>query len=278
MSISVTPMTDLFGAEVTGVDLSGPVSDDDAETLRAALRDHLVIVVRDQNLSPSQYLEATKVFGSPVEQHLSKLLMEDHPEIAVLDSRVANTKKDGKIFPIGSKAWHTDHTNHAKPPNMTVLYGVKLPAQGGDTGFANMHAAFDKLDVDEQAELAKLKTVNVIEQQADYIDDETRRTHTAAPQTHPFIRTHPETGKKAIYVHPGKLAHFEGWEAEASKDMLKQLLERVLTDDITYRHKWRPGDMVIWDNRSLMHVAHSDYDPSEGRILHRIILEGEVPA
>lgn len=278
MTVTLTPLPGVFGAEATGVDLAKPVSEADADALRAALRDRLVLVVRGQNLTPAQYVEGMKVFGDPMHQHLSKLLMPEHPEIAVLDSRYANTTRDdGKVMPIGSRDWHTDHTNHARPPKMTVLYAVKLPSKGGDTGFANMQAAYAGLAADEQAELAKLKTVNSIEQDVGYVDDATRASFTAQPQTHPFIRTHPETGNKAIYVHPGKLARFEGWAPDESKAFVNDLLERVLTDDVTYRHVWRPGDLVIWDNRALLHVAHTDYDPGEGRIMHRMCLEGDVP-
>lgn len=277
MSVNLAPLSGAFGVEATGVDLAGPVSDADAEAMRDALRDRLVMVIRGQKLTPAQYVESMKVFGVPMRQHLSKLLMPDHPEIAVLDSRIANTKRgDGKIMPIGSRDWHTDHTNHKRPPKMTVLYAVKLPAKGGDTGFADMQAAFASLDADEQADLEKMKTVNSIEQDVGYVDDKAR-SEFGAPQIHPFIRTHPETGRKAIYVHPGKLACFEGWEPDASKAFVNGLLARVLTPEVTYRHQWRPGDLVLWDNRALLHVAHTDYDPSEGRILHRMCLEGDVP-
>lgn len=277
MSLQLNALAGSFGVEAVGVDLAASISEADADALRAALRDRLVMVIRDQTLNPAEYVQGMKVFGDPMRQHLTKLLIPEHPEIAVLDSRIANTKRtDGKVMPIGSRDWHTDHTNHPRPPKMTVLYAVKLPAKGGDTGFANMQAAFAGLGPDEQAELAKLKTLNSIEQDTGYVDDATRAAHTA-PQSHPFIRTHPETGNKAIYVHPGKLARFEGWEPDASKAFVNGLLERVLTPDVTYRHQWRSGDLVIWDNRALLHVAHTDYDPAEGRILHRLCLEGDVP-
>lgn len=277
MSLALTPLPASFGIEATGIDLSGAVPAADAIALSAALRDHLVLVVRGQCLSTAQYVEAMRLFGTPMRQHLTKLLDPDHPEIAVLDSRIANTRRDdGKIMPIGSRDWHTDHTNHPRPPKMTVLYAVKLPAQGGDTGFANMQAAYAALDAAAQAELDALKTVNSIEQDVGYVDDKARQEF-GAPQVHPFIRTHPETGRKAIYVHPGKLARFEGWDPEASRTFVNDLLVRVLTPEVTYRHKWRPGDLVIWDNRALLHVAHTDYDPAEGRILHRLCLEGDVP-
>jgi taurine dioxygenase len=140
MALELCNMSGTLGVEVTGIDLAEGVSSKEASLLQAALRDRLLMVIKNQNLSPKQYVEGIKVFGDPMHQHLAKLLMDEHPEIAVLDSRVANSKsEDGKIMPIGSKDWHTDHTNHAKPPKMTVLYAVKLPKEGGDTGFANMH-------------------------------------------------------------------------------------------------------------------------------------------
>ena len=196
----------------------------------------------------------------------------------MLDSRVANSKsEDGKIMPIGSKDWHTDHTNHAKPPKMTVLYAVKLPKEGRRYRLCQYAGLlFSGLEKDEQSHLLSLTTVNVLEQNLSYVDDKTRQS--LPPQKHPFIRTHPETGKKAIYVHPGKLAHFESMSPSESKALLNSLLDRVLKPEITYRHKWSMGDLVIWDNRATLHVAHTDYDPNEGRILHRICLEGDVPA
>jgi taurine dioxygenase len=276
MALQFTNLESSFGVAVTGADLAAPVSASDVEKLQNALRDRLVMVIKNQCLTPAQYVKGMRIFGDPMHQHLSKLLMPDQPEIAVLDSRIANTKRDdGKIMPIGSRDWHTDHTNHAKPPKMTALYAIKLPSAGGDTGFADMQTAYAGLDADEQIMLAGLRTVNTLEQDLSYVSDQTRNA--LKPQTHPFIRTHPETGKKAIYVHPGKLACFEGWDAKRSKDLLNDLLDRVLTPGVTYRHKWQLGDLVIWDNRALLHVAHTDYDPTEGRILHRVCLEGDVP-
>jgi len=122
MALELRDMSGTFGVEVTGINLAKGVRSNEASLLQAALRDRLVMVIKNQSLSPKQYVEGIKVFGDPMRQHLAKLLMGEHPEIAVLDSRVANSRaNDGKIMPIGSKDWHTDHTNHAKPPKMTVL-------------------------------------------------------------------------------------------------------------------------------------------------------------
>jgi len=279
MALSLTPLSASLGVEATGVDLARPVTPADVAAMTDALHEHLVMVVRDQSLAPSQYLDAMRLFGDLMAQHLSHLLMAEHPEIAVLDSRRSDTGPDGAAIPIGSRDWHTDHTNHERPPKMTALYAVALPASGGgDTGFANMQAAYAGLPADERDKLSAMTTVNVIEQHTTYVDDAVRRALSAAPQRHPLIRTHPVTGKKAIYVHPGKTERIDGMTPEESRRFLDDLLERVITHEVSYRHRWTPGDLVIWDNRALLHIAYRDYDHREGRVMHRVILQGEVPA
>lgn len=277
MSVTLNPLSSTFGVEVVGVDLAGPVAAEDLSAMQTALTDRLVMVVRNQNLTPEQYLDAARLFGDLMPQHLTKILMPEHPEIAVLDSRQSDKDTKGKAIPTGSRNWHTDHTNHARPPKITMLYAVKLPSKGGDTSFANMQAAYAGLPAAEQEKLAPLITVNVIEQDTGNVGDDARQALTKAPQRHPLIRTHPETGKKAIYVHPGKTERIDGMEPEDSRAFVQDLLARAIQPDMTYRHTWQPGDLVLWDNRATLHIAHRDYDASEGRIMHRVILEGDVP-
>ena len=274
-TLAITPLSDALGAEVTGIDMREPVDKADVAKMEQALTERLVLVIRDQKFSPDQYLAALRLFGNTMHQHLTGLLMKDHPEIAVLDSRRTKTAPDGVYAPIGSRDWHTDHTNHARPPKITALYAVKLPKSGGDTGFANMQRAYDSLPAEERDALGKLKTVSKIEDR-EYVSAEDR-TRYGVPQTHPLIRTHPVSRKKAIYVHPGKLARIEGMEPVESLDYVNGLLDRVITPDVTYRHKWQAGDMLLCDNRAVLHIAHRDYDPAEGRVMHRVLLEGDVP-
>jgi len=275
LSLSLKPLADALGVEVRGIDLSEPVPNEVVETLKQSLRDRLVLVVRDQNLSAEQYLSAVRLFGETMEQHLSDLLMEDHPEIAVLDSRQSPMGDDGRGIPLGSKDWHTDHTNHAKPPKMTAMYSLALPRSGGDTGFANMHLAYEALSKAEKAQLDPLKTVNRIENNS-YVSDEHKKRF-GVVQVHPLIRTHPETGRKAIYIHPGKTAKIEGLDEDKSKAFVNRLMTQAIQPEITYRHQWQLGDLVIWDNRSISHVAYRDYDHKEGRIMQRVILAGDTP-
>lgn len=276
MAAQISPLSSALGVEATGADLSAPVSDADQAALCQAILDNHVLVIRNQELTSPQYLASVRLFGETMEQQLSTFLMEDHPEIAVLDSLKSEVDEDGNPFPVGSRDWHTDHTNHAEPPKMTALRAIQLPKSGGgNTGFANMHKAYDALSAPRQTELGALNTVNKIEDKA-YVSDEARAKF-GALQSHPLIRTHPESGKKAIYLHPGKVDHIEGMTPPDSKDFVDDLMEEIIQQDIVYRHVWQPGDMILWDNRSVLHLAHRDYDHTEQRIMHRVLLKGDKP-
>lgn len=275
MALKMAPLCGALGVEVTEVDLNGSVSEQYVEAMQAAVAKHLVLVIRNQHLDPAQLLTAVRLFGNLMPQHLSDMLMPEHPEIAVLDSRKAPKGQDGRAVPVGSRAWHTDHTNHAKPPKITALYAVQLPASGGDTSFANMQLAYARLPDADQAKLVGLRTVNKIEDHA-YVSDEDRQRF-GGQQLHPLIRTHPETGKQGIYLHPGKTERIEGMEKDASRVFVDSLLDRTIGPDVIYRHKWRQGDLVFWDNRGVLHRAHADYDLEAGRVMHRVLLEGDVP-
>ncbi|MEC7301514.1 MAG: TauD/TfdA family dioxygenase [Pseudomonadota bacterium] len=276
MAVSITPLSENIGAEVTGVDFSQPLPAEDLADIEQALLDHLVVVVRDQSLDPKQLLAATRLFGETMEQHLTDTLMDGHPEIAVLDSSKMPSDKQGRVIPFGARTWHTDHTNHEHPPKYTALYAINLPASGGDTSFANMNFGYTALPREEQASLMDLQTVNKIEDFG-YIGEEARVKFGTLP-VHPLIRTHPETGKKALYVHPGKLERIVGRDPDESQTFINDLLDRVITPENTYRHKWRLGDLLFCDNRAVLHRAHKDYDMAEGRVMHRVILRGDRPA
>ena len=275
MSIEVIPLSSAIGAEIIGIDLSKAIASDELIGLKQAMKEHLVVVIRGQKLDPPGLLAAVRLFGETMEQHLSDTLMEQFPEIAVLDSREMPPDSEGKVIPFGGRDWHTDHTNHEFPPKFTVLYALKLPSKGGDTSFANMHLAFESLELEERTKLAQLETVNKIEDFA-YINPEARQKFGKFP-VHPLIRTHPDTNRKAVYVHPGKLERIVGLDPESSHGIIKDLLSRIIVPEISYRHRWDLGDLLLCDNRAVLHLAHRDYDLSEGRIMHRILLKGEKP-
>jgi taurine dioxygenase len=276
MAVQILTLSNALGVEARGIDLTNGFTIEEEDILRRAISDHLVLVIRDQKLTPSQYLSAIQIFGQTMEQQLSAFLMQDYPEIAVLNSLNSEVDESGNLFPVGSRAWHTDHTNHAAPPKMTVLHAIQLPKSGGgDTGFANMQKAYDALPKTRCDELGSLQTVNKIEDKA-YVSDEARKKF-GALQSHPLIRTHPESGRRSIYIHPGKVAHIKNMTPHDSKEFVNELMDEVIQPEVLYRHKWEPNDIVLWDNRAVLHLAYRNYDHTEQRIMHRVLLKGDRP-
>ncbi len=266
MALTITPLTPSIAAEVRGIDLTDPISDDVAAQLHQALADHSVLVIREQQFTPAEYLDAVQVFGEPMLQHYSQYHHEELPLIGVVSHR--NGQKPASM-------WHTDHTNHECPPKATVLYAVSLPSAGGNTSFASMRAAYTALPDETKQRLAGLRTVNTLDGHVEAREEDVERYGT--PVTHPLIRTHPDNGTKAIYFHPTKSKTIEGMTLDESRTLLEDLLGQAIQPEVIYRHQWQLGDMVIFDNRSVMHKAHGDYDRRESRLLYRLILRGERP-
>jgi taurine dioxygenase len=276
--MKITPLGPYAGAEVTGIDLSKPVSDEDRRTLNKALVDHVALVIRDQQYTPKGYLAAASVFGRPMPQDYSDFNLPEEPLINIVSSQ--HKDKKGKRILRGA-TWHTDHTNRECPPKCTVLYAVKLPSTGGDTGVCNMRAAYESLSDETKAKLADAKTANLhvgrATNRASPKGEELQEKREAPPVFHPVVRTHPESGAKALWFHTVKTDYVTGYTPEESRDLLMGLLETSIKPEFIYRHKWRPGDMLIWDNRQTMHQAYHDHDPAEHRMLYRLLLEGDRP-
>lgn len=280
MALRIRPLSPALGAEAIGLDLRRPQDARTLERLREAIRDHIVLVVREQQFTPGEFLAAARLFGEPMRQHYSQYHLDGVPDIGVLSSRDVERRADGRPHLQGTECWHTDHTNRPEPPKLTVLYALRLPSSGGDTSFANMRRAYEALPEEEKQAYAKLKTVNALEAYVGRSDTPTReadKARYAERAVHPLVRTHPENRTKALYFHPTKTQRLVGMTSEASHAFIDGLLERVIQPEIVYRHKWRVGDMLFCDNRSALHRAHADYDPEEGRLLHRIILKGDKP-
>ncbi|MGY8992932.1 MAG: TauD/TfdA dioxygenase family protein [Rhodospirillales bacterium] len=278
MSFMITALGKNAGAEVTGVDLSKPLPVDDRQQMRAALVKHIALVFRDQKLDQDQYADAVRNFGEPLAQNFVDDRL-DNPCVSLVSNAIPGV--DGKRV-YHASYWHTDHTNRNEPPAFTALYAVELPTSGGgDTGILNMRAAFKNLSPTMRRRIENLHTVNVYSGSAARI-----KSHKAAtlkhsdedkPCVHPLIRTHPDTGDKAIYLHKGKLEQFEGMSPEDSQTLVDELMQEVEKPEYIYRHKWQKGDLLIWDDRASMHQAFSDYDLQETRMLYRIIAEPQRP-
>ncbi|HYC46867.1 MAG TPA: TauD/TfdA family dioxygenase [Burkholderiales bacterium] len=276
--MQLTRLTPYIGAEVTGLDLRLPVDPETRRRLNEAVVEHVALVVRGQDFTPKEYLAAVSLFGEPMEQHFTQYALPDCPLVHEVSNR--HKDKTGKRVKHGA-GWHTDHTNHVRPPKYTCLYAVHLPSSGGDTAIVNMRAGYEALPQTTRQRIAGMKTVNVFQGSAsDTYSGQSADAQAAlkpVPVLQPLVRTHPDNGKKALYFHPVKAENIVGMGPQESQALLKDLLEHSVRPDFIYRHQWRKGDMLIWDNRAAMHKAHFDYDPDEYRLLYRVLVRGEVP-
>ena len=274
----VVPATGAMGAEVEGIDLAD-AGDEAIGELEQALFDHLALMIRDQDLSPESQVAFARRLGTPMPWPYARK-MEGFPEITELVQDVDDRYAFG-----GS--WHSDSCNFERPPKYTLAYAVECPPVGGDTAFAHQYLAWETLDDSLKSELETVRCVNssalgygTSSVEAEVLDN------TATPITysedqfnevlHPLCRTHPVTGKKALYTNDGFTACFEGKTQQESLPLLRRLWKHAITPEFTCRLRWKRGSLAIWDNRCCLHYAHSDY-PGNRRSLRRIVIEGERP-
>jgi taurine dioxygenase len=269
--IQVRPLGDKIGAEVSGVDVKA-VDEADFATIYRAWLDHNVLVIPGQALEIDDYLRYSRRFGV-LEPHPSKSTRHpDYPEITMLGSNKwdADGNLNMAIYRRGAEGWHTDGAYDAVPFKATQLYAVAIPSRGGDTLFASMYAAYDALPSDLKDRLeGRLGAFTYGgRRNPSLLLDEADRDW--KPVLHPIVRTHPETGRKALYFDPGKIVRIEGFEPAESDAIIEQLTEHMIQPDAQYRHQWHVGDIVIWDNRCSYHLAAGDYPPEEERIHWRV--------
>jgi taurine dioxygenase len=276
--MQIKALSEHTGAEVSGVDLGKPLPESDREVMARAFVDKSVLVVRDQHLSPPQVLAAVKLFGAVFPQQNTRFALPDCPEIHYVSNE--DSWPDGTRY-IPGEGWHTDHSNAARPPKATVLHAVKLPSQGGDTQYANLAQAYAALSPAMQQRIADLMGIHIYQSSHSTrkLMELSQANKERIPQAvlHPIVRTHPESGRKAIYVNPIRIEGILGLDHKEALPLLAELLTHATEERFQYRHHWRPGDLVMWDNRCLLHKANGDYDMNETRYLYRVMLQGDVP-
>jgi len=276
--MQVTKLTQHIGAEVRGIDLRAPVDAETQRALNAAVVENVALVIRDQDLTPEQYLKAITLFGEPMEQHFTQYALPDCPLVHEVSNR--HIDKTGKRVRHG-EGWHTDHTNHVRPPKYTCLYAVAIPSQGGGTAVVNMRAGYEALPEETKQKIAGMKTVNVFQGSASGKMTgpslEAQEERKPIPVMQPLVRTNPENGSKALYFHPLKTENIEGMTPQDSQALLDELIKHAVRPEFTYVHKWLKGDVLLWDNRAALHRAMFDYDLSEFRLLYRVLVRGELP-
>lgn len=272
--LDITPVAGALGAEIRGLDLTGALTDEDFLRVRKLLNEYEVIFFRDQDISPANMKALALSFG-PVQTHPAYETIVGYPEITILES---TPEKQTKI-----EAWHTDMTFSEHPPMATMLKSVIIPPKGGDTLWSSMTAAYDALTVHMQDFLNGLYAVHDFswgfkESLAEPGGRERLADAVAAnpPVRHPVIRTHPETGKKAIFVNSLFTTRIEDLSLAESDAILQFLFEHVKTDEFTCRFHWGSNCLAIWDNRCTQHRPVNDYFPAHRR-MERITIDGDKP-
>jgi len=285
MSMSVKRINDTFVGEVDGVDLSDDHDAAEIAAIRQALLDHSILVFRDQKLSNAEHVRFSQKFGPSEIHSVKQYLLPEFPEIIALANR---GEKGTKPIANGGAYWHSDITYKAKPPMASILYGLEVPPEGGDTLFCDMYAAYDALPDRMKARLEGMKAEHsYLERfkqmrarddgfQEDAFELSAEQKAELAPATHPIVRTHPETGRKALFVNAGFTLRAIGVGADDEITLIDELNAHAGQDRFVYRHNWRAGDVVFWDNRCTMHRA-TDYDRSYSRRMHRTTVQGDVP-
>ena len=271
--IEAKPVAGSLGAEIHGVNVAAPLADAVISEIRQALLDHLVIFFRDQKLTPREQLAFASRFGEPMEYPQLKGLPECPMITPVLKLAHEQTNFGG--------VWHSDTTYLTQPPMASMLYAVEIPPYGGDTIFANQYEAYETLSEGLRKMLDGLTGVNT-STKADASKTREERLKSAGVEMkaltgeHPVVRTHPETGRRALYVNIGHTSHFKGWTPEESRPLLEYLWQHQVKPELTCRFQWQPGSIAFWDNRCAQHNAVNDYAGFQ-RLMHRVTLAGDTP-
>jgi taurine dioxygenase len=284
--IEIVPQDAPIGAEVRGVDLARPIDADTFAQIDEAYNRHTVLVFRGQKLTPEQQIAFGARFG-PLEIHVRhEYLLAGHPEILVVSNVL---KEDGGFLglPDAGQTWHTDTSYRINPSRGSILYALEIPRDDtgralGDTLFAGTAPAYEALPEEMKRKLQGKKAIHrysvrkrpVGSQRAKLTQAQIDETPDIA---HPVVRTHPHTGRKALYVFEGECIGIEGMPDEEGVDIIAELTAHCIQPQFIYRHKWQVGDVVMWDNAAAMHLAIADYKLPQRRLLYRVTVEGGIP-
>ncbi len=283
-TIETRPLSDAFGVEVSGVDTAQPIDPAAFGAVLDAFHAHGVLLFRGQHLTPEALIAFSRNFGK-IDVHIDrKYQLAGYPEIIV----VGNVIEDGRLvslFVNVDEEWHTDRCYMRKPSLVSLFYCVEAPPEGGDTKFAGAQAAYDALPDDEKARIDGLRAIHSFEAMDRHLrtQDPTRapmteaQRHEAPPVAQPIARTHPVTGRKSLYLSPEVIECVEGQSEDQGRKLIRRLTDHATQPQFVYRHKWRVGDLVVWDNRCTLHTATAYDADTYRRVMWRTTIEGDVP-
>jgi alpha-ketoglutarate-dependent taurine dioxygenase len=284
MEFETRPLTPTIGAEIRGLDLSKPLSDETVEEVRQVWLSHVIAVFPEQQVDDDQHIAFSRRFGELELINMSALQMDGRPEIyeaTNLDRHGNIMVDDDPVLAInrGNQKWHSDSSFKRVPATASILRAYIVPEEGGETEFANMAAAYDALDDAKKERCDGLIAVHDFYWSRREINEKTfsqAERDAIPPVRHPLIRVHPETGRKAIYAG-SHAREIEGMDLEESRELIDSLIEHGTSPQFTYRHKWKVGDMVLWDNRAALHRGLAFDDTKVKRRLHRTTIAGTAP-
>jgi taurine dioxygenase len=269
------PLSGALGVELQGVDISGVTDDGVFQAVHDAFYGNNVMLLRDQTLDPAAQVAFTERFGA-VEEHplRSRRGVEGHPAVLVLENRPGQPGARNDF-------WHSDISFADEPPGASVLHALIVPEGHGDTMFCNMYAAYEDLSPGLRRMLDGLQAIHtadaLIRRNNEQGTDGKPIAEPPEPVAHPVVRTHPVSGRKALYVNPYFTSHFAGMTVAESRPLIEYLAAHASRPENVYRHRWRAGDVLMWDNRCTMHYAVRDYDDTMPRLMHRTTAAGERP-
>jgi taurine dioxygenase len=281
VGLDIAPSGGPLGAEIRGVDLGRPVSPALARAIRAAWLEHLVLVFPRQRLDDPALVAAARLFGEP---HVVEICEYDRagllPEIDVISNVKVNGRPIGALG-AGEAAWHTDMSMFDIPASATLLYGLEIPSTPNDTRFADMYAAYETLDPALKAAVDGRRSIHDIAYNAtgavregfEAVADKSK----GPGAVHPIVRRHPETGRRALYLGRRGYGYIHGLSVPESDRLLEAVWAHMSKPEFAWSHAWRPGDLVVWDNRCVIH-SRGAFDPAARRLLHRVTVKGERPA
>jgi taurine dioxygenase len=273
--LSIRPLSPCLGAEILGLDVSRPLDAATSEAVRDIWHENLVVLFRGQSLDEDEQVAFAECFG-PLNRSAVQRPHHSKKNSAVMF--VSNIRENGELIgahPDGEMHFHTDQCHQEKPCSATMLYAMEIPSQGGNTLFVNGYAAYESLAPEIKAKIDGRHAINGY----DYSHAEKRGTvlREGIPHaSHPIVRTHPATGRKALYVNRLMTLFIEDMPADQSEDLLLALFAHQEQKQFVYEHVWTPGDVIVWDNRCTLH-ARTDFSAAERRLLRRVTMMGEKP-
>ena len=286
MVLSIKPLSDVVGAEVSGVDLSESVDEGSFSEILDAFHQYQLLRFPKQTLTPEQHIAFSRRFGD-LEIHVcEQYLLPGHPEILLLSNEL---KEDGTRVSIadGGSGWHSDLSYMERPSLGSLLYAVQTPERGGDTEWANLYAAYETLPDKTKKRIEGLKAIHQFDQRFNprlpppdlrYRDAHSDELKALTPDVqHPIVRTHPVTGRKVLFVSLRFTIGIADMDEKEGAALLDELFAHAIRPDFIYRHRWRLGDLMLWDNRCTLHLACGGIEPPGIRHMHRTTVAGAVP-